>query len=841
MPRGAGTGLSGGAIPVHGGVLIVLTRMNRILDIDLPNRMATVEAGCVNLAINRAVMPHGFFFAPDPASQQASTIGGNVAENAGGPHCLKYGATTNHVLGARSCFPTARSSAFGGRLADRPGYDLLGVFVGSEGTLGICTEVTVRLLPLPQAVKTILAVFRTIEDASNAVSAIIARGIIPVALEMIDQETTQAVEAYVKAGYPLDAGAVLLIELEGLQAEIATEAVEVEAACRAHACLDLKVAQTEEERALLWKGRKSAAGAFGRMTRNYYHQDAVVPRTKLAAVLREIAAIGARYGVRVPNVFHAGDGNIHPLLCYDARVPGQFERAMAAGDEIMRCCIRAGGTVSGEHGIGVEKREYLRLMYSDDDLAAMQRIQQVLDPRGRCNPGKIFPEAGTRRAGVTDAEAAARAVEALREALGADERPDGGRPGRIVWRAPSRWPPCFRARKPRSPGPRPWHPGRVGRRPVGRRRPPVAGPFAEPLRRGPGSPPPEPGAGLRAGRHDRHGRGRDPAGGSAAARWARRPVLAARSAAGGAGHARRDRGRQSHRSAPLPVRDRARPGPGRPRGARRRHDHQGGGPGGEERDRLRPHEAVRGLLRHAGDLLEATLRLQPRPAVERGWVLTGATIEQCHDAAMRILGSHLAPNRVELLDEACAEACGISRGGSALVVSFAGVGEAVQDQGESVRTLAGELGLRAAEIENPAAQWRALQDFPWAAQGSGSSAVRVLWRGSVLPSDGGKAMHAVRDATSGHGDVAIAATVSHGVLRGALRASTGDRAARGVAAAREALTALGGFLVVLEAPDALRATLDVGGPCRPRSRDAADPDRLRREATLNPGRFLDGM
>jgi len=348
----------------------------------------------VNLAINRAVMPRGFFFAPDPASQQASTIGGNVAENAGGPHCLKYGATTNHVVGARVVLPDGEIAAFGGRLADRPGYDLMGVFVGSEGTLGICTEVTVRLLPLPQAVKTLLAVFRTIDDASNAVSEIIARGIIPVALEMIDQETTRAVEAYAKAGYPLDAGAVLLIELEGLQAEIATEAVEVETACRANACLDLKVARSEAERTLLWKGRKSAAGAFGRMTRNYYHQDAVVPRTKLAAVLREIAAIGERYGVRVPNVFHAGDGNIHPLLCYDARVPGQFERAMAAGDEIMRCCIRAGGTVSGEHGIGIEKRDYLRLMYSDEDLAVMRRIQTVLDPRGRCNPGKIFPEMG---------------------------------------------------------------------------------------------------------------------------------------------------------------------------------------------------------------------------------------------------------------------------------------------------------------------------------------------------------------------------------------------------------------------------------------------------------------
>ena len=393
VPRGAGTGLSGGAIPSAGGVLIALTRMTRIREIDSINRTATVEAGCINLAISRAVMPRGVFFAPDPASQQASTIGGNVAENAGGPHCLKYGATTNHVLGATVVFPDGDIVELGGRMADRPGYDLLGVFVGSEGTLGICTTVTVRLLPLPQAVKTILGVFLSIEDASDAVSSIIARGIIPVALEMIDQETTRAVEAYAKAGYPVDAGAVLLIELEGPAAEIATEAIAVEAACREHHCLDAKVARSDEERALLWKGRKSAAGAFGRMTRNYYHQDAVVPRTKLTAVLKEIAEIGARHGVRVPNVFHAGDGNIHPLLCYDDRVPGQYEQAMAAGDEIMRCCIRAGGTVSGEHGIGLEKREYLRLMYTEDDLAAMQRIRRVLDPTGRCNPGKIFPEA----------------------------------------------------------------------------------------------------------------------------------------------------------------------------------------------------------------------------------------------------------------------------------------------------------------------------------------------------------------------------------------------------------------------------------------------------------------
>jgi len=392
VPRGAGTGLSGGATPFAGGVMIVLTRMSRILEIDLPNRMATVEAGCINLTLTNAVKRDGLFYAPDPASQQACTIGGNVAENAGGPHCLKYGVTTNHVLGATLVTPDGEIVRLGGKLSDEPGYDLLGVFVGSEGTLGICTEVTVRLMPQPEAVKTLLAIFQNMEDASNAVSGIIARGIIPVALEMIDRPTIQAVEANVKAGYPLDAGAVLLIELDGPRAEIEAEAMGVEALCREHRCLDLRVAYTEEERALLWKGRKEAAGSFGRITHHYYLQDAVVPRTKLPQVLREIEDIGKRYGVLVANVFHAGDGNVHPMICFDLHVPGQAEQAVKAGSEIMKRCIEAGGTVTGEHGIGLEKREYLRLMFSPDDLAAMQCVRRVFDPAGLCNPGKIFPE-----------------------------------------------------------------------------------------------------------------------------------------------------------------------------------------------------------------------------------------------------------------------------------------------------------------------------------------------------------------------------------------------------------------------------------------------------------------
>ena len=392
VPRGAGTGLSGGAIPTVGGVMIVLTRMTRILDVDPANRMATVEAGCVNLWLTKAAERYGLFYAPDPASQAACTLGGNVAENAGGPHCLKYGVTTNHVLGATVVLPEGKVVRLGGRIPDAPGYDLLGVFVGAEGTLGICTEVTVRLLPQPEAVQTLLAIFPSVEDASNAVSGIIGRGIIPVAMELMDRETVRAVEANVKAGYPLDAGAVLLIELDGPRTEIETEAVGVESVCRENRSLAVRVARSEAERALLWKGRKEAAGSFGRIAHHYYLQDTVIPRTKLPQVVREIEELGARYGIRIANVAHAGDGNVHPMICVDSHIPDCQARAEAAASEIILRCIQAGGTVSGEHGIGVEKREYLRLMYGPADLEAMLRVRRALDPRDLCNPGKIFPD-----------------------------------------------------------------------------------------------------------------------------------------------------------------------------------------------------------------------------------------------------------------------------------------------------------------------------------------------------------------------------------------------------------------------------------------------------------------
>lgn len=394
IPRGSGTGIIGGAMAPRGGVLIALNRMDRLLEVDLPNRLAVVEPGLINLWLTRAVQDRGYLFAPDPSSQMVSSIGGNAATNAGGPHCLKYGTTVNHVLGLEVVTGEGEVVWLGGKVQERIGYDLAGVMVGSEGTLGIITKVVVRLLHAAEAVKTVLATFRGVEEASAAVSTVIARGIIPAALEMMDEPVIRAVEAGIKAGYPADAKAVLLIELEGPRAEVEVEAEGVAGICRAHGALSLRVARDEAERALLWKGRKEAAGAFGRITHNYVLQDAVVPRSRLAQIMREIEAIGARHGLLVANVFHAGDGNLHPLICYDERVPGQVERALEASEAILRACIALGGTVTGEHGVGMDKAKNLPLLYSPEDLEAMGRIRRVFDPRGLMNPGKIFPAPG---------------------------------------------------------------------------------------------------------------------------------------------------------------------------------------------------------------------------------------------------------------------------------------------------------------------------------------------------------------------------------------------------------------------------------------------------------------
>src|SRR6266508_784048 len=374
-----------------GGVMVSMNRMNRVLELDLPNRCATVEPGLINLWLSNATRPHGYFFAPDPSSQMVSSIGGNASTNAGGPHCLKYGITVNHVLGLTLVSGAGEVLRLGGKVHDRPGYDLTGVAVGTEGTFGLVTEITVRLLHVPEAVKTALATFGSIEDASEAVSAIIAAGIVPAALEVLDEPIIRAINEGIGAGYPKGAAAVLLIELDGPRAEIEVQAQRAAEICREHLALSISVARDEAERALLWKGRKEAAGAVGRLAPAYLLQDAVVPRSKLPAIMRELIAIGARHGVLMANVFHAGDGNLHPLICYDDRRPEELERATRANEELLAACIAMGGTVTGEHGIGLDKAKNLPFQYADADLNFMYRLRRAFDPDGIMNPGKLLP------------------------------------------------------------------------------------------------------------------------------------------------------------------------------------------------------------------------------------------------------------------------------------------------------------------------------------------------------------------------------------------------------------------------------------------------------------------
>ena len=398
IPRGAGTSLSGGVLAVTGGVMITLSRMNRILSVDHRNRRALVEAGCVNAWITNAVKPRGLLFAPDPSSQPACTIGGNVATNSGGPHTLKYGVTTNHVLGFEMVLPDGEVVWLGTKPEggeDVDGYDLRGAVIGSEGMFGIVTKVLVRLVRAPQAYKTMLGVFESVDDASQTVSDIIASGIVPGALEMMDQLITQAVEAAYHFGFPLDAGAVLIVELDGLAAGLEKQAGRVIEICKSNRAREVRLAKDDDERALLWKCRKRAFGAIGRLSPNYLTQDGVVPRSKLPEIMRFIRATSGKYGLRIPNVFHAGDGNIHPLVLYDERDPDQVKRALAAGHDILERCIELGGSVTGEHGIGVEKIDFMEKQFTKDDLDAMRSLRRVFDPENRCNPHKMFP--GSKR------------------------------------------------------------------------------------------------------------------------------------------------------------------------------------------------------------------------------------------------------------------------------------------------------------------------------------------------------------------------------------------------------------------------------------------------------------
>ena len=390
VPRGHGTGLSGGALPVPGGVVIALSRLNRVLHVDIPNQRVTVEPGVTNLEITRQVAPFGYYYAPDPSSQQVCSIGGNVAENSGGAHCLKYGFTVHHVLGVEAILPDGELVHIGGTLADTPGPDLLGLLVGSEGTLAVVTNITVRILRRPETVQTLLAAFATIDAGGAVVSDIIGAGIIPAAVEMMDALAIRAAEAAVHPNFPA-ADTVLIVELDGPAAEVTALFDIVVDTCRRRGATTIEVAQTDEQRARIWKGRKAAFAAMGRVSPNYYVQDGVVPRTRLPEVLNRIRQLEQRSGLRIGNVFHAGDGNLHPLICYDERVPGEPEKAVLVAAEILSYCIDAGGSLTGEHGIGADKSSYMPTMFTPDDLALMQRVRGAWDAKGLCNPGKIFP------------------------------------------------------------------------------------------------------------------------------------------------------------------------------------------------------------------------------------------------------------------------------------------------------------------------------------------------------------------------------------------------------------------------------------------------------------------
>ena len=391
VARGAGTGLSSGAISHAGGIVVAFARMNRVLEVDVENLRAVVQPGVVNLQLSEYVSHLGLYYAPDPSSQKACTIGGNVAENSGGPHTLLHGVTVNHVTGVEVVLPSGEIVKFGGKAAESHGYDLTGFFVGSEGTIGIATAITVKLLRKPEAVATLLAIFESVDDAARTVAEITAEGITPAALEMLDGWTLRQVEAYCHAGYPLDAGAVLLIELEGLREAVEEEAVAVGKVCLLQKAREVRRAKDEEERALLWKGRKTAFAALGRVSPSYYTQDGVVPRSKIPAVLQHIGNVAKKHDLIIGNVFHAGDGNLHPLILFDDRDAGQFERVMSASKDILQYCIDVGGSITGEHGVGLEKRDAMPLLFTEEDLAIMTDLRNAFNGDEVLNPGKMLP------------------------------------------------------------------------------------------------------------------------------------------------------------------------------------------------------------------------------------------------------------------------------------------------------------------------------------------------------------------------------------------------------------------------------------------------------------------
>jgi glycolate oxidase len=391
VPRGSGTGLAGGAVPAEGGIVLSLARLNRILNIDLENRIAVVEPGVINVDVTKAVAKDGLFYAPDPSSQAACSIGGNVANNSGGPHTLAYGVTTNHVLGVEVVLDDGQIVWLGGEVPDMPGYDLCGIFVGSEGTMGIVTKVIVRLMKTRESVRTLLAIFDEMDAATQTVVDITGAGIIPAALEMMDRTTIEAIERGAPVGFPRDAEAVLLVEVEGLAEQTLRSMNVAREICQRSGARDVRIAKDEAERQRLWKGRKGAFGAMGALAPNYYVQDGVVPRSKLPQIMKRIAEISKQFNLRIANVFHAGDGNLHPNILFDMRAPGELDRVIEAGAAILRACIELGGSITGEHGVGLEKKAYIGLLFGEADLEAMTRVRRAFDPDGRFNPAKLFP------------------------------------------------------------------------------------------------------------------------------------------------------------------------------------------------------------------------------------------------------------------------------------------------------------------------------------------------------------------------------------------------------------------------------------------------------------------
>ncbi|MDI7260979.1 MAG: FAD-linked oxidase C-terminal domain-containing protein [Thermodesulfobacteriota bacterium] len=392
IARGSGTNLSGGTIPTRGGIILHFSRMNKIIEIDIENQRAVVEPGLFTLVLKNQLARHGFIYQPDPASEKVSTFGGNFGENSGGPHCLKYGVTTNHILGAEIVLSDGEVIWVGGKALDNPGYDLTGILVGSEGTLGIATKLILRIMPKPEAVKTLLAIYNTLEDAGRTVSAIIADGIVPATLEMLDKLTIKAVEESIHAGFPLDAEAVLLIELDGLRDGMERLTERVMEICRKNSVREVKAAKTEAERTQLWAGRKGAFGAIARLRPNYLVCDGTVPRTKLPGVLTRVMEVGRKYDLTIANVFHAGDGNLHPLILFDERNEEELRKVHLAGSEIMKLCAEAGGTISGEHGIGTEKMKEMFFVFTPEDIIAMKKVKRAFDPEDIYNPGKVLPE-----------------------------------------------------------------------------------------------------------------------------------------------------------------------------------------------------------------------------------------------------------------------------------------------------------------------------------------------------------------------------------------------------------------------------------------------------------------